>query len=82
MPATFLMQQMAWREALEDADGTAAIDALEDEVEQARTAALGRVGALLDEQQDWAGAAQQVRALMFLARFAQDVDRRGEQLGQ
>ncbi len=82
MPATFLMQQMAWREALEDADGTAAIDALEDEVEQARNAALVRVGALLDEQQDWAGAAQQVRALMFLARFAQDVDRRREQLGQ
>ena len=40
MPPAFLMQQMAWREALEEADGTAAIDALEDEVEQARTAAL------------------------------------------
>lgn len=82
MPAAFLMQQMAWREALEEAGGAAAIDALDDEVQQARAAALARVGALIDGQQDWAGAAQQVRALMFLARFAQDVDRRREQLGQ
>ena len=33
-------------------------------------------------RQDLAAAVQQVRALMFVARFAQDVDRRRDQLGQ
>jgi molecular chaperone HscB len=82
MPAAFLMQQMEWREALEDAQTVAAIDALDDEVMQARKAGLARCEVLIDQQQDYAGAAQQVRALMFIARFADDIERRREQLGQ
>ena len=82
MPAAFLMQQMEWREALEDASTPAAVDALEDEVMQARKAGLARCEALIDQQGDYPAAAQQVRALMFIARFADDIDRRREQLGQ
>ena len=82
MPAAFLMQQMEWREALEDAQTVAAIDALDDEVMQARKAGLARCEVLIDQQEDYAGAAQQVRALMFIARFADDIERRREQLGQ
>ena len=82
MPASFLMQQMQWREDLDDATSAAAVDALAFEVQQARSATLERCAELLDTHSDFAGAAQQVRALMFLARFAQDVDRRREQLGQ
>lgn len=82
MPAAFLMQQMEWREALEDAQTVAAIDALDDEVMQARKAGLDRCERLIDQQQDYVGAAQQVRALMFIARFADDIERRREQLGQ
>jgi molecular chaperone HscB len=82
MPATFLMQQMEWREALEEAKTLAEIDALEREVRQAQKAGLERCAALIDSQQDFAAAAQQVRALMFIARFAQDVAQRQEQLGQ
>lgn len=82
MPAAFLMQQMEWREALEEAHADSALDALDDEVEQARRAALARCGQLIDQQQDYAGAARQVRALMFIARFADDIERRREQLGQ
>ena len=78
----FLMQQMEWREALEDASTSAAVDALEDEVMQARKAGLARCEALIDQQGDYPAAAQQVRALMFIARFADDIDRRREQLGQ
>jgi len=82
MPGDFLMQQMEWREALEETDSLAQVEALEDQVRQARRVALERCADLIDEQQDFAGAARQVRALMFIARFAIDIERRLEQLGQ
>ncbi len=82
MPAVFLMQQMEWREALEDASAESELDALDDEVAHARRAALAQCERLIDQQQDYAGAARQVRALMFIARFADDIERRREQLGQ
>jgi molecular chaperone HscB len=82
MPAAFLMQQMQWREALEEAAGMAELDALDDETQAARGAAIARCGELIDARQDYAGAAREVRALMFIARFAQDIDSRREQLGQ
>ena len=82
MPAEFLMQQMQWREDLEDASSAAAVDALAFEVQQARSATLERCAELLDTHSDFAGAAQQVRALMFIARFAQDIAQRQDQLGQ
>lgn len=82
MPAQFLMQQMEWREALEEAASAAALDALDDEVASARSAALRQCQQLIDEQQDYAGASRQVRALMFIARFADDIERRRDQQGQ
>lgn len=82
MPAAFLMQQMEWREALDEAQGASDIDALDAQVRAARQQALARCGELLDGAQDYAAAAAQVRALMFIERFARDIDRRLEQLGQ
>lgn len=82
MPTAFLMQQMEWREALEDARAESELDTLDDAVAQARSAALAQCEQLIDQQQDYAGAARQVRALMFIARFADDIERRREQLGQ
>ena len=82
MPAAFLMQQMEWREALDDATSPAKLNALDDEMQAARRAALARCGELIDAQRDYVGAAREVRALMFIARFAQDIDVRREQLGQ
>ncbi|WP_313077690.1 Fe-S protein assembly co-chaperone HscB [Melaminivora sp.] len=82
MPAQFLMQQMQWREALEDAQQPAALDALDDETEAARRQAIERLATLIDGQGDWAAAAREVRALMFIARFARDIEARREQLGQ
>jgi molecular chaperone HscB len=76
MPPAFLMQQMAWREALDEADGLPALEALADEVladERRRLAELTRT---IDEAAAWPAAAQAVRALMFVRRFAQDVERR------
>ena len=82
MPAEFLVQQMQWREDLEDATSAAAVDVLATEVQQARSAALESCAALLDTHSDFAGAAQQVRTLMFIARFAKDIAQRQDQLGE
>jgi molecular chaperone HscB len=78
MPAEFLMQQMAWREALEEADGIDAVTRLADEVAQFRHHALERLQRTLDDDKDPHEAARQVRALMFVQRFADDIDRRIE----
>jgi molecular chaperone HscB len=82
MPATFLMEQMAWREALDDASSGADLEALDAQLNKARNEVLERIGQLLDENDNAADAAQQVRALMFIERFAHDVEARFEQLGQ
>ena len=82
MPAQFLLQQMQWREALEEARSAAEVDALAGSVQQAWQETLARCAELLDQRQDYAAAAQEVRALMFLGRFAEDVERRREALGQ
>ena len=76
MPPAFLMQQREWREALDDADSAAALEVLNTEVLQARRDILARCAQLLDVAHDYAAAAQQVRALMFIERFASDVDDR------
>lgn len=82
MPASFLMQQMEWREALEEASTQKELDALDDAMLQTKQGMLAECGRLLDEAHDAAAAVQQVRALMFVARFAQDIERRRDQLGQ
>jgi molecular chaperone HscB len=82
MPGAFLMQQMAWREALDEAGTLPATEALADEVSVERRRMEQMLTLTIDQHQDWAAAAAQVRALMFVARFAQDIDRRLDTLGQ
>jgi molecular chaperone HscB len=82
MPAAFLMQQMEWREALDDASGEAELDAIAQQLAASRGELLQRIADLLDVAHDAAAAARQVRALMFLERFGQDVENRLAQLGQ
>lgn len=82
MPPEFLMEQMEWREALDEADGEAALEELSDRVAQKRRDMLARIQQLLDLEADAPAAAQQVRALMFIERFAHDIEQRLAQLGQ
>jgi len=82
MPAEFLMQQMAWREQLEEADAVETVEALSDELASARRKLLADIEDLLDARGDALAAARQVRALMFIERFGSDVETRIEQLGQ
>jgi molecular chaperone HscB len=79
MPADFLMQQMAWREELDDAADAAAFEKLRAEVEAARARALSSLDWLIDEKGDYAEAARQVRALMFIERFAEDIEAKVDQ---
>jgi molecular chaperone HscB len=82
MPAKFLIGQMEWREALDEAAGEADLEVLDRQLKEARRDVLHDIEDLLDRQGDAAGAARQVRALMFIERFGQDVQERFEQLGQ
>lgn len=76
MPAEFLLHQMQWREALDDAADRAAVQALADEVRRYEAEAMERLAAQLDRDGDAAGAARTVRALMFVARFKSDIEQR------
>ena len=82
MPAEFLVHQMAWREALDDADSAPALQALQQEVTAERARALSALDWLLDEQGDYPAAARQVRALMFIERFSQDLEGKARTLQQ
>ena len=75
MPGSFLMQQMEWREALEDARDAKDIEALErldKALRLARTKDLIQIAATLDAQ-DFEKAAQYVRQLMFLEKFGEEI---------
>lgn len=76
MPVSFLAQQMQWRESLADARNEAEVQSLADEVARSETRLFSDVERQLDELDDATTAAQSVRALMFMRRFREDVDRR------
>ena len=76
MPAVFLMQQMEWREALDDAIEVCELERLNDQVRLERQRTLELCSQLIDFQHDFLEAAQQVRALMFIERFASDVEKK------
>ena len=79
MPAAFLLQQMGWREALDDARGDAdALAALDAEVRRAEHELLHQVGRLLDDEHTPIAAAERVRALMFIQKFRRDLTERLE----
>jgi molecular chaperone HscB len=81
MPREFLMQQMQWREALEEAADVVAVHALQADVEQHRKRLLDDLRVDLDVRSDAVAAAASVRSLMFVDRFLDDLHRRLEALG-
>jgi len=78
MPAEFLMQQMAWRERLDEVASEAELDALLQETQQARQRLLDELQHQIDGCQDARAAVSAVRALMFVERFAEEIQRRLE----
>jgi molecular chaperone HscB len=82
MPPDFLVRQLEWREALEEAQSADRVEVLAQEVREQRQSLLERLETLIDRDHDHSAAARTVRALMFVERFAHDVDARREALGQ
>jgi molecular chaperone HscB len=80
MPPAFLIQQMEWREALDDCkalkDSDTKIEALEKllaEVDASHAQVLAKAATLMDADHNFAAAVGQVRALMFIEKFAHEV---------
>ena len=82
MPPAFLVQQMEWREALDDAKTIEDLDEIAAMSEKSMQEQLGKIEHLLDVDRNFPAAAQQVRGLMFTERFASEVNARMDQLGQ
>ena len=82
MPADFLMQQMEWREALDDAQTLQNIEKIALELNQNERGQLSELEQLIDLKKDFVAASRQVRSLMFTQRFASEIDARIERLGQ
>ena len=82
MPPAFLMQQMAWREALDEAQTIDELNQIAAMPRQVMLEQLSKIEHLLDVDKRYDAAAEQVRGLMFTERFASEVDARIDQLGQ
>jgi len=80
MPPAFLMQQMEWRETLEDTEDAGALEDLADAVSAEGKRVQQSLGKLLDGANDAQAAVGQVRALMFIERFAAEVDAKLEKI--
>ena len=80
MPAQFLVQQITWREALEEAQSPEQLAQLLQEVQASAQHLLGQCALHIDGTHDFAAAVADVRALMFLEKFALDLHQRMDQL--
>jgi molecular chaperone HscB len=73
MPAVFLMQQMTWRETLDETQTQVELETLLSEVQRTHQQALIDMAQAIDDAGDYNQAVGQVRALMFIDRFASEV---------
>lgn len=83
MPTDFLMQQMEWREALEDAKAAKDIDALEEllrEMRQEANTLKTDLVLLIDGNHDYVSATETTRKLIFIDKVYSDINNVIEQL--
>ena len=80
MPPAFMMMQIEWREALEEASTAAELEKISDEAAQYERGQLSKIEQLIDVNHDYTAAANEVRALMFVARFVGEIEARIDQL--
>ena len=80
MPTGFLLQQMEWREALDEANTLQAVEEIAVTVKKNGRDLLSKIEHVLDIEKNFIAAAELVRSLMFIERFAREVDARIDQL--
>ncbi|MBC7649736.1 MAG: Fe-S protein assembly co-chaperone HscB [Vitreoscilla sp.] len=80
MPGSFLMQQIEWREALDEAETVENIDEIALQSNKYMREQLLKIEQAIDDQRDFKLAVEQVRSLMFVERFTSEVDARLDQL--
>ena len=76
MPADFLMQQIEWREAIDDAKSAHDLNALEillSELQQTAKALQSNLVSLIDDKKDYVAATNTTRELIFIDKVCQDI---------
>jgi molecular chaperone HscB len=76
MAPAFLMQQMEWREAIDDARASksmAALDALTDDLRATHRRIEAQLAGLIDTAHDYAAASEAVRQLRFMDKLIAEV---------
>lgn len=77
MPPEFLIEQMEWREAVDEARRArqqGELEQLYHRVKQRVKRSYDELGELLDDQRDYVQAADRVRRLMFLEKLLVEID--------
>lgn len=83
MPGAFLIEQMEWREAIQearDARDMAVLEELESRLQHETHALQQQLAVKIDTEHDYAAAAAVVRKLKFLEKLGQDIDSTYDQL--
>ena len=83
MPPDFLMQQMEWRETLAEVQAAkdfAGLQRLEKDMRTVAEGLQGQMAALLDEQHDYAQAAEVLRKYRFMEKLLAEIDAAYEEM--
>ncbi len=79
MPTVFLIQQMEWRETIEDAQNVAQLEVLQQELRDGTKALQTKLEAALDQNNDDKAATEAVRQLSFMDKLLTEIDSAIEQ---
>jgi molecular chaperone HscB len=75
MPAAFLMKQMDWRESLdEQAEDLPALEDLMVEVDESKENTIAEIAQAIDSAKNYERAAELLRGLLFVDKFALELD--------
>jgi len=80
LPPALLMQQMEWREALEEIEGVEALENLLDEVAAEKKRCLALIAQQIDSEKNAQAANGTAQALLFIDKFMIELTKKLEQL--
>ena len=73
MPGVFLMQQMQWREELEEASNIHQLEALLAQVLEQKNRGFAHIQHFIDHDKNFLACAQEVRAIMFIQKLIGEI---------